>query len=45
MSRGLTAIFSSLETSFFKAGNVRKRGGRADLLIGGKEPPTELPRL
>ena len=46
MSRGLTGIFSSLDTSFFRTGSVRDNGGKVDLLIGGSEPPPiELPKL
>ena len=46
MSRGLTGIFSSLDTSFFSTGSVRDSGGKVDLLIGGSEPPPiELPKL
>ena len=45
MSRGLAGTFSSLDTSFFRAGSVRDRGGKVDLLIGGSDPPMEFPRL
>ena len=45
MSSGLTGIFSSFVGSFLSAGSVRDRGGNVDLLMGGKDPPTELPRL
>ena len=45
MSKGLTGIFSWFIGSFFSAGRVRDRGGNVDLLMGGKDPPIELPRF
>lgn len=45
MFRGLIVIFLFLEILFFKVGNVCKRGGRVDLLIGGREFFIELLRF